>query len=413
MRENLKAEIVAIGTEILLGDITDTNSVFIAQQLKELGVDLFFMTSVGDNIQRIASALRIALDRADIVITCGGLGPTVDDMTRDAVAACTGKPLQYHQELYNEIADRFASYGAKMPENNQRQAFLPADAIAIHNPVGTAPAFVVETEGEKAVISLPGVPREMKYLFKESVVPYLRERYRLAKIRSRILKTAGIGESALDELIGPQLLGQSNPTIGLAAHQGIIDVRLTAKAISDETITTMLDELEIKIRERAGRYIFGKDSDTLESVFAIAIRKHQTSVAIIEAGLGDAVGQLLSESLADNEINIRHYALSTPADLYQLLDIDPNIVSLRDLTIAGVQYLHKQQADICIVIASLPDVDENSDDNVGTAVTVQVGDKSRTRVYGFGAKSELASAWVSRWALSSAWRMLQEANEVD
>jgi nicotinamide-nucleotide amidase len=147
MAENVNAEIVAIGTEILLGEITDTNSVFIARALRDIGVNVYFMTSVGDNEERIASAIRIAMSRAQVVITCGGLGPTVDDMTRQAVAAATGRGLSFHQHLLDLIAERFASFRAHMTENNRRQAYMPDNAIVIENPVGTAPSFIVEHEG--------------------------------------------------------------------------------------------------------------------------------------------------------------------------------------------------------------------------------------------------------------------------
>src|SRR5664279_3009250 len=217
--QDWNAEVIAIGTEILLGDLTDTNSVFIARTLRDLGVNLYFMTHVGDNEKRIADAIRIALGRAQIVITCGGLGPTIDDMTRQAVADATGRGLTFHQELLDQIAERFRGFRATMTENNRRQAYVPDNAVIIENPVGTAPSFAVEND-ERVVISLPGVPREMKFLMIEKVVPYLRLRYGISGkvIKAKILKAAGIGESALDEMIGKELLEASNPTVGLAAH---------------------------------------------------------------------------------------------------------------------------------------------------------------------------------------------------
>ncbi|MDQ7035948.1 MAG: competence/damage-inducible protein A, partial [Anaerolineae bacterium] len=169
--DNVNAEIVAIGTEILLGEITDTNSVYIARKFRDVGINLYYMTSVGDNEQRIANALTLALSRADVVITCGGLGPTVDDITRQAVALATDRKLEFHQNLLDEIAARFEQFNAKMTDNNRRQAFLPAGAMTINNPVGTAPSFIVEVE-KKAIISLPGVPREMKFLLNERIIPY-------------------------------------------------------------------------------------------------------------------------------------------------------------------------------------------------------------------------------------------------
>ncbi|MBZ0304441.1 MAG: competence/damage-inducible protein A, partial [Anaerolineae bacterium] len=178
--EHINAEIISIGTEILLGEITDTNSVFIARALRDIGVNVFYMSSVGDNEKRIADVIRVAMSRADVIITCGGLGPTVDDMTRQSVAAATERGLTFHQSLADAIAERFASFRVQMTENNKRQAYLPDNALLIENPVGTAPAFAVEHEG-KVVISLPGVPREMKYLMGEKVIPYLRSHYNLGE----------------------------------------------------------------------------------------------------------------------------------------------------------------------------------------------------------------------------------------
>ena len=180
-------------------------------------------------------------NRAEIVITTGGLGPTVDDMTRQAVADVVGRPLLYHESLYQAIEERFRGFGVEMTANNRQQAYLPERATLIENPVGTAPAFLVESE-RGMVISLPGVPREMKYLVTESVIPDLLRKYELGVIVARTLRTAGIGESSLDDKIGKDILSERNPSVGLAAHHGAVDVRITAKAESiRQAALTMLD----------------------------------------------------------------------------------------------------------------------------------------------------------------------------
>ena len=307
--QNVNAEIVAIGTEILLGEITDTNSVHIARALRDIGVNLYFMTSVGDNEQRIADAIRIAMSRAQVVITCGGLGPTIDDMTRQAVADATERGLTFHQNLLDKIAERFAGFRAQMTENNRRQAYLPDDAILIENPVGTAPSFIVEYN-DTVVISLPGVPREMKYLLAECVIPYLRERFNLGSgvIKARVLRTAGIGESALDTAIGDELLQASNPTVGLAAHAGQVDVRITAKADSIEDANRVIAEVEKQLRDRIGTYVYGIDEEQIEDVLAAALDTHQVQVAISETGIGEVVSERIKKTslaqrvLAANEI---------------------------------------------------------------------------------------------------------------
>ena len=224
------AEIVTIGTELLLGEIQDTNSRYIARTLRDIGVDLYRLTTVGDNIQRITFTLTEALMRADVVITTGGLGPTVDDPTRQAVADVFNVPLVYREDLWEQILDRFKFYQRTPTENNKRQAYIPANAIAIPNRVGTAPAFSVEL-GVKTIISLPGVPREMEHLMKNYVIAYLKDRYNLKDkiILPWVIHTVSMGESSIDEIIG-DMEKLSNPTVGLLAHPGQTDVQCDCKS---------------------------------------------------------------------------------------------------------------------------------------------------------------------------------------
>ncbi len=222
------AEIITIGTEILLGEIIDTNATYIARELRRIGMDLYRKTSVGDNAERIAQAIREALQRCDVVITTGGLGPTVDDPTREAVALAFGVQTEFRPELWEQIQARFARFGRQPTENNKRQAYIPQGAHPIENPVGTAPCFRMEGEGG-TVISLPGVPREMEHLMQNAVLPHLRQRYPdLGVIKARVLHTAGAGESNIDALIG-DLEELTNPTVGLDAASGQVDVRIRAK----------------------------------------------------------------------------------------------------------------------------------------------------------------------------------------
>ena len=195
----MRAEIVTTGTELLLGQIDDTNATYLARQLRDLGIDLYFRTTVGDNEVRIAQALEQALLRADLVITTGGLGPTVDDVTREAVARATGRPLALHPELLAQIEAFFARFGSRMGDNNRRQAYLPEGCIPVENPVGTAPAFIVEDE-RGTIVTLPGVPSEMVYLMKHTIVPYLQGRLGHRDVLvTRVLRTVALGESAIDE----------------------------------------------------------------------------------------------------------------------------------------------------------------------------------------------------------------------
>ena len=404
MPDNPNAEILAIGTELLLGEITDTNSVFLARQLRDLGVNVFFMTTVGDNFNRIADAIAAALERAEIVITTGGLGPTVDDMTRQAVAQATERPLEFHQSLYDGIAERFRGFGVAMTRNNKQQAYLPQGAILIENPVGTAPAFVVES-ARGVVISLPGVPREMKYLMAESVAPYLLRKYDLGIILARILRTAGIGESSLDDMIGADILSEKNPSIGLAAHHGCVDVRITAKANSRQDASRLLDNMQARLRARIGDHIFGIDDSTLEDVVWQQLQRHRLRVHVIEAGLPGVI----SARWTADPARLTATAYDSPRQVYAAFAVDEAEVSLRDFAIDAAQRVRRDRgADAAIVVLCQPDLDENADIEQGSAVAISTAQNTRYRVYGFGTRSNLARDWLSRWGLASMWRQLKE-----
>ena len=211
------AEIITIGTELLLGETVDTNTKHIARRFREVGLDLYRTSTVGDNVERIAQIITEGMTRAQIIVTTGGLGPTIDDPTREAVAEAFSVEIEYQPDLWEQIKERFRRFNREPTENNKRQAFIPKGSIPVENPVGTAPAFIMES-GEHAVIALPGVPREMEYLLEHAILPYLRERYQLTDvIKTRLLHTAGVGESQIDDKIA-DLERLSNPTVGLAAH---------------------------------------------------------------------------------------------------------------------------------------------------------------------------------------------------
>lgn len=289
----MNAEIIAIGTELLLGEISDTNSAHIARRLREIGLDLWWISAVGDNESRIAQMVDQARRRSAVVITSGGLGPTVDDPTRAAIARAFGLPLEFRPELWTQIEARFERYGRKATENNRKQAYVPAGALALENPVGTAPCFIVE-HPDGAVISLPGVPRELEYMLEHAVLPYLRQRMTLpAVIHSRTLRTVGIGESLIDARIG-DLEELSNPTVGLAAHPGQTDVRITAKAATAAEAEAMLEPLEADLRRRLGDLIYAMGQVEVEEVVADLLAGRGQTVAVAEAGTAGDVALRLS-----------------------------------------------------------------------------------------------------------------------
>lgn len=293
-------EIITIGTELLLGEITDTNSTYIARTLRDHGIDIYRITTIGDNPNRIALTIKEALKRADIIITTGGLGPTIDDPTRLAVAKATDRELVFSPELWEQVQDRFKLYDHKATENNRRQAYIPEGAIPITNPVGTAPCYIVEI-GNASVISLPGVPREMEKILRESVIPFLSSKYQLETqiIIATVLHAASFGESQIDEMIS-ELELLSNPTVGLLAHPGQVDIRITAKAHSTDEALSLSKPIVEDIKTRLGDNIYGVNEQTLESVVCQQINQESLSLCLLEYGLDGTLQDRINRGQPDH-----------------------------------------------------------------------------------------------------------------
>lgn len=286
-------EIITIGTELLLGEIPDTNSTYIARTLRDHGIDIYRITTIGDNPGRIASTIKEAFKRADIIITTGGLGPTIDDPTRQAVAAAVDQELVFRSDLWEQIEERFRRFARVPTENNKRQAFIPKNAIPIENEVGTAPCFIVEHDSS-CVVSLPGVPREMEHVLHQHIIPYLQERYTLRTqiIKATVLHASSLGESAIDEKIS-DLEELSNPTVGLLAHPGQVDIRVTAKAASVEEALILSQPIITELENRLGDSIYGRDGETLEEKICELLQKNQQKLILVEFGfLGTMVQRM-------------------------------------------------------------------------------------------------------------------------
>jgi nicotinamide-nucleotide amidase len=323
----MNAEIVTSGTELLLGEIVDTNSTYIARALRDIGVNLYYKTSVGDNVERMTAVINLALGRSDVVIVTGGLGPTVDDVTRDAVAAAFGRQLLLYPECLEQIHAVFARWGRGMGENNRRQAFLPEGSIAIPNPVGTAPGFIVE-DVRGMLIALPGVPREMEHLMQASVLPYLRGRLgdQQVVIKARVLRTIGLGESWIDERID-DLMRLSNPTVGLAARTGMADIRITARAPSESEADRMIADVEAQVRARIGDAgIFGFDTDVLEEVTGRLLAQAGVRLALVESATAGEVARLLRATPEGAGVLTSAHVVDGPQALQSLLGISPAMV---------------------------------------------------------------------------------------
>jgi competence/damage-inducible protein CinA-like protein len=333
------AEIITIGTEILLGEIVDTNTRYIARVLRGMGVDLFRTTTIGDNTERIADAIRNSMKRAEIVITTGGLGPTVDDPTRDAVALAAGVETEFREELWEQVIAVISRYGRKPSGNQKRQAYVPKGARAIMNPVGTAPCFIVETE-RNAVISLPGVPNEMEYVLHESIVPYLQKRFHLDEIiKIKVLHCAGLGEGMIDEKIA-DLETLSNPTVGLAAHTGVVDIRVAAKAKSESEADEMIARIESEVRERLGDVVFGVDEDRLEDAALNAVASRGWSLIGIESGLDGLLARKIPNTVSVQDLS--------PESLMDALRT-ARAESKTDVALGVIASVENRTADIALI----------------------------------------------------------------
>jgi nicotinamide-nucleotide amidase len=330
------AEILSIGTELLLGQILDTNAQFIGSELAKLGIDSFFRTTVGDNVERIKEAFATALKRADLVIATGGLGPTADDLTHESVAELLGTEMEFDEEVFDRIQKIFARFKYKMPESNRKQAFRPRGARILANPVGTAPGIIWEidkqtcarigVEQPRTVLTFPGVPREMQAMWRETAVPFLAKSYSDGVTWSRELKHYGIGESALAEKFA-HLLKLSNPTVAPYAGRWECRLRVTAKAPSVEAATALAQPVIDEILRGSGNLCYGFDDDTLESVVGALLTKSGKTLAVAESCTGGLVSERLTDIPGSSnyiKLNVVSYANEAKQ---QLLGVEEEVLN--------------------------------------------------------------------------------------
>ncbi len=287
-------EIVTIGTEILLGHLIDTNSAYISRMLADNGVDVYAKHSVGDNAERLARMLEDVLERADGAITTGGLGPTVDDLTKDAVAHAVGDTLELHAPSLRAIEERFTYFNRPMSDNNRRQAILPSRAVVMPNPHGTAPGFIALRPDGKFVACMPGVPREMKPMLEEQLIPWLAQRFGVTSaIYTKTLHTIGIGESELDRRVEDLFRTLENPKIAMLAHGGRVDVKIMAKAANREAADAMIAPVATTLRERIGAGYFGDDATTIGGAIIGELARRGETLAVAESVTGGAIADAI------------------------------------------------------------------------------------------------------------------------
>ena len=407
--KNVAAELVTSGTEILLGDIVDTNAAWIAQQLREIGVNLYYKTTVGDNEPRLRGVLETALARSDVVLITGGLGPTADDITRDAIANATGCPLERHPDIEANLRERFARWGYRqMSENNLRQALIPESATVLENPVGTAPGFVTSDRRhgrDGKVIAMPGVPREMKRMMNDLVLPLLRELTGgVGVIRRRILRTVGIGESNLDAKLG-DLMNSANPTMGLAAHLGQADVRIAARAETVSDAEQMLDEMEERVRAVIGEYVYSTTpEETVESVLAQLLVQAEAQVALLETMTGGAIAERMRNGAGPEETRI--CVVDEPSqETKRLLDSPPQGDVARELAL-HLRDEFGASHGLAVITSGSPD--ESFHSNQGGETWIGCAGPNRAEVvrFPFGGADRLTNAWVGNRAMDLLRRIL-------
>jgi len=289
-----RAEVISVGTELLLGQIVDTNAAFICSVLAGLGVSVYFRSTVGDNTRRVQDVFLHALGRADLILSTGGLGPTDDDLTVAAVAEALGLPLELNEEAWAHVQEFFRKRRRPLSDQQHKQAMLPRGARMIPNDRGSAPGVIIE-HGEKTLIFTPGVPREMEGMVQDHIVPYLRARGLAGTevIRSRVMRITGLGESQVEDRLRDLMRAGVNPTIAPYAHTGECHVRLTAHG-DEQGVDAALDRTEAAVRERLGDAVYATGDATLEQVVARALTSKKVTVAVAESCTGGLLGNRLT-----------------------------------------------------------------------------------------------------------------------
>jgi nicotinamide-nucleotide amidase len=397
----VRAEVVAVGTELLLGQITNTNARWMSERLAEIGVDVLHHQVVGDNLERIVEVLRLAASRADVVLVSGGLGPTQDDLTRDAIAALLGVGMERHDEIETYLRERFAGFSSEpMPENNLRQADVPAGARYIPPAKGTAPGLIASLADGTVIYAVPGVPAEMVEMVEGTIVPEL-DALAGGAIVSRVLRLTGLGESRVAEILSDLYEGSTNPTVAFLASAGEVKVRCTAKAPNLEEAGRMLAPLVDEVRSRLGDEVFTTEDESLEEVVLRLLRAQERTLACAESLTGGGVGARLTTPAGASASFVGSAVVYTPAAKQAVLGVSsatiegPGVVSeacAREMA-AGARRLYG--ADIALALTGAAGPEPHDGAPPGTVwLALDAGDVAHVR--GFRMTGERAR--VIRWA---------------
>ncbi len=375
----MNAEIISIGTELLMGETVDTNSSYIGEQLARIGIDLTWATKVGDHPERLQEAIRRAWERSDVTVTTGGLGPTSDDLTRESIAAVMGERMEVQDDLLAHLRSQFESRGMPMPETNIKQATLIPSARVIPNPMGTAPGWWVERSG-RVIAALPGPPREITGMWESVVGPGLRDLNPGVFIVTRTLKTFGITEGGLDEMLSP-LFESENPSLGIYSKQDGIHLRAIARAESEENARQMIEPLEAEIRRIAGHAIWGEDDDTAVTASLNALVQRRLTLAVAEGFTGGLLSSTLLESPLSADTMVGGVVLASNGSAVKMLgDTHGSGASPTPENAAGLARAVRESFDADVGLAVTGLVTEPTDQS-GPVGTTHVGIAAGTESY--------------------------------
>ncbi|MDQ3210034.1 MAG: competence/damage-inducible protein A [Actinomycetota bacterium] len=411
MSRSVRVEVVGVGTELLLGQIANTNAQWIGERLAEIGADVLFHQVVGDNLDRIVAVIEIAASRADVVLITGGLGPTEDDITRDSIALALRVPLERDPALERWLRARFAGFAdGAMPENNLRQADVPQGARIIDNDRGSAPGLAADLPGGVRLYAMPGVPSEMVAMMRSTVLPELAVRIGAAVVRSRTIRCVGVGESRVAEILADLFEASSNPSLAYLASAGEVKVRVTAKAGTVDEAESMIAPIVTEVQLRLGDVVFSLDDESLEQAVARLLLASGRRLACAESLTGGSVGSRMSAPVGSSRVFIGSAVVYTTESKERVLGVSretidgPGVVS-RECAIemaAGARRLY--QADVAVSLTGAAGPDPHDGAEPGTVwIGLEADDVSHAR--GYVASGDRAR--VRRWAEQSALDMVR------
>ncbi|OAS21662.1 competence/damage-inducible protein A [Paenibacillus oryzisoli] len=415
----MKAEIIAVGTELLLGQIVNTNAQFISRECAAQGIDMYFQTVVGDNEQRLLDSLRLAASRADVVICTGGLGPTQDDLTKDVLASLTGCNLVLHEPSMEAISAMFASRDIHMVESNRRQALMLDGSDPLHNETGLAVGNALTYEGTHFIL-LPGPPKEMKPMFTKYAVPWLKLRMNdEVPLYSKMLKFAGIGESNLEHQLIDLIQSQTDPTIAPYAKEGEVTIRLTTRAHSAAEGEMKLKATEDEIVNRLGEYLYAAQDVPIETVVLRLLKANKKTLAVAESCTGGLLSDLIttvpgsSESFLGGIIvysnALKHGLLGVPMDILEG-EGAPGAVSSETAVILAEQLLVRTGSDFGISVTGVAGPSPSEGKPVGLVYVGLAQKQAKTEVYTLqlSGNRESIKHRAAKRALYQLWKQLKE-----